>query len=160
MEERFHTFTVLIANISRNIRKIKTLEMAEYNLKSPHVSCLYYLNKYDNLTASMLCEICDEDKANISRSIKHLESNGFLECEDNEKRRYARPLKLTEKGECVSAEIAEKVDKILFTTSDGMTGAERDNFYKCLSVINENLQKICDGLQEGDGTDENSSNSL
>lgn len=150
MEERFHTFTVLIANISRSIRKIKTAEMAEYDLKSPHVSCLYYLNKSNNLTASMLCEICDEDKANISRSIKHLEKNGFLICDSNEKRRYAHPLKLTKKGEEVSAKIAEKIDNILSTTSEGMTEDERNNFYKCLSIINANLQKICDILQKGE----------
>ncbi len=141
MEERFHTFTVLISNISRSIRKIKTAEMAEYDLKSPHVSCLYYLHKSDKITASMLCEICDEDKANISRSIKHLESHGFLECEDNEKRKYAKPLILTEKGKLVAAEIAKKVDTILTNASDGMTEEERGTFYKCLSLINENLQK-------------------
>ena len=43
--ERFETFTVLINRISRNIRKIKNQEMAEYNLKSAHVSCLYYIFK-------------------------------------------------------------------------------------------------------------------
>ena len=155
MEERFHNFTVLIASISRSIRKIKTAEMAEYHLKSPHVSCLYYLHKSSDLTASMLCEICDEDKANISRSIKHLEENGFLESEDNEKRRYATPLKLTEKGETVAAEIAEKVDKILSSTSDGMTEEERNTLYKCLSLVNENLQKISDLLQKGGELDEN-----
>ena len=45
MIERFETFTVLITKISRSIRKIKTEEMAKFNLKSPHVSCLYYLFK-------------------------------------------------------------------------------------------------------------------
>lgn len=34
MQERFETFTVLINRISRNIRKIKNQEMAEYNLRS------------------------------------------------------------------------------------------------------------------------------
>ena len=43
MEERYKSFTVLISGISRSIRRIKTEEMAEFNLKSPHVSCLYYL---------------------------------------------------------------------------------------------------------------------
>lgn len=43
MKERFETFTVLINRISRNIRKIKNQEMAEYHLRSAHVSCLYYL---------------------------------------------------------------------------------------------------------------------
>ena len=43
MNERFETFTVMINRISRNIRKIKNQEMAEYNLRSSHISCLYYL---------------------------------------------------------------------------------------------------------------------
>ena len=78
MDERFKTFTVLMANINRSIRKIKTEEMAEFRLKSPHVSCLYYLYKENALTAKELCDICEEDKANISRTIDYLETNGYL----------------------------------------------------------------------------------
>ena len=39
MEERFETFTVLIARISRGIKRIKAEEMAEFGLKGPHVLC-------------------------------------------------------------------------------------------------------------------------
>ena len=70
MTERFETFTVLIAKISRNIRKIKNQEMAEYDLRSSHISCLYYLYCTDKLTATELCDRCEEDKATISRSRK------------------------------------------------------------------------------------------
>ena len=87
MEERFNTFTVLIAGINRCIRKIKTEEMSEYNLKSPHVSCLYYLYKHNSLTAKELCDICDEDKSNVSRSIKFLEENGYLVCNSKKEKR-------------------------------------------------------------------------
>ena len=41
MDPRFETFTVLINKISRSIKKIKNQEMAEYDLRSVHVSCLY-----------------------------------------------------------------------------------------------------------------------
>ena len=51
MKERFETFTVLINRISRNIRKIKNQEMAEYHLRSAHVSCLYYLYTNKGLDA-------------------------------------------------------------------------------------------------------------
>ena len=44
MEERFETFTILIARISRSIKRIKSEEMADFELKGPHVSCLYYLS--------------------------------------------------------------------------------------------------------------------
>ena len=43
MQERFKIFTVLIANINREIRRVKTEIMANHNLKCPHVSTIYYL---------------------------------------------------------------------------------------------------------------------
>ena len=56
MEERFETFTVLIARINRGIKRIKAEEMAEFGLKGPHVSCLYYLSCCGEMTAAELCE--------------------------------------------------------------------------------------------------------
>lgn len=56
MEERFETFTVLITRISRSIKRIKADEMADFELKGPHVSCLYYLSQQDGMTAAELCE--------------------------------------------------------------------------------------------------------
>ena len=98
MKERFKTFTVLIAKISRGIRKIKTEEMAEFNLKSPHVSCLYYLFKSKTLTAKELCDVCDEDKAAVSRSIDFLESNNYITCKTNAKKsQYESPIILRHK---------------------------------------------------------------
>lgn len=78
MKERFETFTVLTAKISRNIRKIKNQEMLKYDLKSPHISCLYFLYCADTLTATELCERCEEDKATISRSLDYLEKMVLL----------------------------------------------------------------------------------
>lgn len=78
MEERFETFTVLIARINRGIKRIKAEEMAEFGLKGPHVSCLYYLSCCGEMTAAELCERCDEDKAAISRSLDDLEKNGYI----------------------------------------------------------------------------------
>ena len=59
MQERFETFTILVNRISRNIRKIKNQEMAEYKLRSAHVSCLYFLYKSNGLTSAELCEKLD-----------------------------------------------------------------------------------------------------
>ena len=79
--ERFKTFTLLVSNINRSIRKIKNEEMAEFGLKSPHVSCLYYLYTEESLTAKELADICDEDKAALSRSIVALEKLGYIYCD-------------------------------------------------------------------------------
>ncbi len=149
MEQRFEIFTMLITKIRRCITKIKTEEMAEFNLKSPHVSCLYYLYQSNgNMTAKELCEASDEDKAAISRSIDFLETNGYIECESKTEKRYKSPLFLTEKGKIVASKISKKVDDIVNVASADMTIEERTKFYKQLTTISNNLQKICDKYGE------------
>lgn len=140
MEKRFETFTVLVNRISRNIRKIKNQEMAEYNLKSPHISCLYYLYSFNGMTATELCERCEEDKATISRALEHLETNGYLICDSKSVKRYRRPLVLTDKGEEVAKKIADKIEHLLDEISGGLTDEERVTFYRNLSVVSDGLE--------------------
>ena len=148
MKERFQTFTVLIARLNRCIRKIKTEEMAEFDLKSPHVSCLYYLYKSDSLTSTELCNICEEDKANVSRSIDFLEKNGYLVCRSKTEKRYKSPLILTEKGKETGERIVQKIDAILDAVGEGIPEKDRVIMYRSLSVICDNLQKICEIYDE------------
>lgn len=143
MEERFETFTVLIAGINRAIYKIKAREMAEFDLKSSHVSCLYYLYKAKSLTAKNLCDVCGEDKANISRAVKYLETSGYIECASTAQKRYQSALTLTEKGKEIGEKIAAKVDGVLLRASDGLSEEDRLIMYKSLDLVYKNLQKIC-----------------
>ena len=144
MENRFKMFTVLTSKINRCIRKIKTEEMAEFDLKSTHVSCLYYLYSENTLTAKELCDICDEDKAAISRSLEYLENNGYLKCESKTVKRYKSPIELTEKGKIIAYKISEKIELILEEASIGLSEENRVIFYKSLSLISENLEKLCE----------------
>ena len=142
MKERFEKFTVLINKISRNIRKIKNQEMAEYGLRATHVSCLYYLYAAESLTATELCERCEEDKATISRAIDYLEENGFCFCESKTAKRYNSPIMLTEKGSKVGKEICGKINSVLDEVGVGLTDEERVEFYRCLTIICDNLEKV------------------
>lgn len=142
MENRFETFTVLLNRISRNIRRIKIQEMAEYGLRSAHISCLYYLYQDGKLTATELCERCEEDKATISRALEYLESSGFLTCESKSAKRYKSPLALTDKGEEVGRKIAEKISRVLEEISAGLSEAERIAFYRSLSIISDSLDAV------------------
>lgn len=148
MECRYEAFTLLIAKIARSIRKIKTEELAEYHLKGPHLSCLYYLYKNGSLTAKELCDLCEEDKAAISRSIVYLEQNGYIVCVSEAKKRYKAPFTLTENGWEVGKQIAEKIDAVLAAASLGMTEDERAVMYRCLHLISDHLQEICEKYGE------------
>lgn len=145
MQERFETFTVLINRISRNIKRIKNQEMAEYNLRSAHVSCLYHLYMNKGATATDLCERCEEDKATISRALDYLETGGYLRCESKSAKRYKSPLVLTEKGSAVGKKIADKINKVLDAVSGVLTEEERIAFYRSLSVISESLEVVSKG---------------
>lgn len=140
MDNRFETFTVLVSRINRNIRKIKNQEMAHFHLRSAHISCLYYLYTTRGLTATDLCERCDEDKATISRALEYLESNGYLAQEAE--RRYRSPLTLTEKGAEVGRIIAEKINGVLEEISGGLTEEERLAFYRSLTIISDSLDAV------------------
>ena len=129
MKERFKTFTVLISKISRNIKKIKNQEMAEYGLRSVHVSCLYYLYSAESLTATELCELCEEDKATISRGLEFLEQNGYIVCETKYAKRYKSALVLTEKGLEVGRKITEKINFVLDEVCIDLTEEQRVEFY-------------------------------
>lgn len=144
MEERFETFTVLINRISRNIRKIKNQEMAAYNLRSAHISCLYYLYLSDHITATVLCGHCEEDKATISRALDYLETNGYLICESKSSKRYNSPLILTRKGRAVGEKIAHKIDSVLAEITVEFTEEERIGFYRYLSAISSQLEAFAD----------------
>ena len=151
MEGRFETFTVLINRISRNIRKIKNQEMADYRLRSAHISCLYYLYLAPGLTVTELSERCEEDKATVSRALEYLEENGYLTGGDPGARRYKRPLRLTEKGAEVAGKIAGKIDRVLNEVSVELTEEERVEFYRCLTLISNRL----DILSQRDHEEEN-----
>ena len=142
MQERFETFTVLINRISRNVRKIKNQEMADYNLRGAHVSCLYYLYMGESMTATDLCERCEEDKATISRALDYLETNGYLTCETKNTKRYKSPLVLTEKGRVVGKKITERVDRVLDAIGTSLTEEERIAFYRSLSIISDSLEAV------------------
>jgi len=116
--------------------------MAEYSLRSSHVSCLYHLYLTEGLTATDLCERCEEDKATISRALEYLESNGYLTCESKNAKRYKSPLLLTDLGREAGGKIAGKINRVLDEVSIGLTDEERVAFYRSLAIISNNLDTI------------------
>lgn len=147
MEEKFQKFSILMANINRSIRRIKTEETAEFDLKGPHASCLYYLYKEKAVTSKKLCELCETDKAGISRSIDYLEHNGFLR--KRAKKQYKSPLELTERGREVAAKIAEKIDAIFSAIGEGLSEEQRRIMYEALETISLRLREFCDCYASG-----------
>ena len=142
MDGRFETFTVLIGKISRNIKRLKSCQMAQLDLKGPHVSCLYYLYRSGPLTAAELCDRCEEDKAAISRSLDCLEQNGYLVCRTEKTKKYKAPLVPTPKGAQAGQGVCERIERVLSLASQGLTEEERKIMYGALEKISGNLENL------------------
>ena len=139
---RYDAFTSLILSISRNIQKIKNLEMSDLGLKGNHVQCIFHLNSSEEgKTATELATLCDEDKAAISRTLKDLEANGYVFVEKSNKK-YKNPIKLTEKGKKTGEIVNQKIDNILKLAGKGIKKEERPKFYEQLQLVCDNLQNI------------------
>ncbi len=149
MNDRFETFTTQIAKISKCIRKLKAVKSSKFHLKGPYVYCIYYLYKHEEgLTARELSLICDEDKAAISRALEYLEENDYITCPSNAKKRYNSTLFLTNKGKETGKEFVKIIDNIILKVSEGVTEEERIIFYKALNIFSNNLQILCDDMED------------
>lgn len=136
---------MLISGINKSMRKIKSVEMKKFALKSTHVSCIYHLYGNEPLTAGELCDICREDKASISRAIEQLEEEGCVVSAENGGKKYRTPFVLTLKGREIGRHIVDKVNELTALVGEGIEEHERSILYKNLETIYENLMKICDG---------------
>lgn len=148
MQKRFKAFTTLITNINRYIKRIKTEEMQQFDLKSVHVSCVYYLYKEGSLTIKELCEVCDEDKANISRAVEYLEDRGYIIKRTKGSKRYKSPIELSDDGKNMGSIIADKIHNIFLEVTSDIPEEDREAMYRSLEVISENLRKYCDGYDK------------
>lgn len=150
MVSRFEQFTSAVFSINRCVQKIERVEMAKFGLKGPQAQCLLAMNRYpEGVTATQLRELCDKDKAAISRTVAELEQVGMVQRITNNGNRYRAVLKLTPAGEYAACQVADRANFAVEKASEGMTEAERAVMYRALGLIAGNLQAICEeGLEE------------
>ena len=152
MENRYELISASISSMYHDIQKIERIEMAKYGLKGPHAQCLLAMKKHpQGITAARLCEICEKDKAAVSRILAELEEAGMILRENRNGSRYRASLTLTEQGMAAADAVVEKARLAVEVAGIGFDEKEREVFYRVLAIIAGNLHKLCrDGLKETD----------
>lgn len=140
---RFEVFTIALSEMTSSWNKIASDELKPYGLKG---SCIIYLIALfkipEGLTAAKLCEMCNRDKAEVSRSIKSLEDNGFVTRTNTTVSGYRANITLTDKGRKITFELRERIKLVVEKGGEGLTDGQRENFYEVLAKISENLKNI------------------
>ena len=152
MISRFEHFNASIYGIYRDILKIERAAMVKHGLKGSYALYLTAIARHpDGLTATQLCEICDKDKAAVSRVITELEQKGLVARIRHNETSYRARLSLTDKGQAIAREVAELAQVAVNKATVGMSEENRSIMYECLGLIATNLRTIC---KEGISVDE------
>ena len=150
MISRYEIFSTVVSSLYHDIQRIERTEMAKYGLKGPHAQCLVIMDRYPGgITAARLCEICERDKAAVSRTVAELEEAGLLTRREQNGIRYRVPLLLTENGKLAARNVINVASRAVEQAGAGLNDAQRDVFYQVLGHIAQNLHTISrDGLKE------------
>ena len=137
MSDRFDIFAMSIGLIYRSLQRIKNREMTEVNLKGVHVMCLHTLNHNPGgMTLTALSQACEEDKAAMSRTIAELTRRGLVTTSTEAK--YRAPIILTDTGRETAAKVDEMINEAVDAGGNGLTDAERAEFYRMHRLISNN----------------------
>lgn len=150
MTSKYEIISTAVSSMYHDIQKIERVEMARYGLKGPHAQCLFAMSRYpEGLTSARLCELCEKDKAAISRTVAELEQSGLVNRQERNGSRYRALLLLTEKGKKIAEAVNQKVQLAVELAGNGLNDAQREVFYRVLDLIAGNLHAICkNGLQQ------------
>ena len=142
MHDSYMIFTNLIASISRRIHRLKVDAMAQFELKRSHLSCVYYIYREGSITPARLCTLCGEDKANVSRALKQLEDEGYVERAPRVTPRGRIHVTLTDRGAEIGAKLACEVDRIIDFVAGDISKEDISSMYRVLERIDARLSSL------------------
>lgn len=144
MITKYEQFSSSVASLCRDIQQIERMEMAKFGLKGPHAQCLLAMSRYpEGIPAARLCELCDKDKAAISRTLSELEEAEMVSRDLRGGSRYRANLLLTDAGKAAAQEVSERAQLAVEAAGAGLNDAQRAVFYQVLDIIAGNLHTIC-----------------
>ena len=143
MLSRYEQFSFLISVIYRHIQKIERDEMVKRGYKGSFAQYLSAIGRFpDGVTSVQLCEMCDKDKAAVSRAVTEMEAYGLIRREAEGETFYRARLVLTEEGRKTADFVADRARLAVSAAGKGMIDEDRRVFYASLDLIASNLQWI------------------
>lgn len=130
--------------------KIEREEMEKYGLRGSYVQYLIAMKRFpEGMTSAKLCEVCDKDKAAISRIVVEMENKGLVKRENDKNNLYRAKLLLTEEGNNAADFVCERAEKAVLAAGKGLDEEDRRIFYGALAIFEANLRRISrEGLPE------------
>ncbi len=150
MVSRFEKFTYAISEINRYWHKIASEEMSKYGLKGPFAMYLTVLYRnHDGVTSVQLGELCDKNKADVSRAVAVLEEKGLVTRKTHNNSLYRAKIILTKEGVTAAEQVQKAAVRAVEKGGNGLSKEQRDIFYTVLENIASNLKQVSQSGLEG-----------
>lgn len=150
MLSRFAQFSFVISGINRYIQKLERDELIKYGCKGAFAQYLVALQHHpEGLTAAQLCEICDKDKAAVSRMVAEMVEKGLVTRSGEGAKLYKAHIFLTDDGQKAAEFVSQKARAAVKAVGGEMSDEERSTLYTLLDRISANLETLSkDGIPE------------
>ena len=140
---RYEQFSFIVSVINRQIQKIERDEMEKHGYKGAFAQYLMVMRHHpEGVTATQLCELCDKDKAAVSRVVNEMVEKNLVVRSSAKETLYRAKLTLTEEGRLIAEYVAERAMTAVAAVGNELTDEERKMFYSTLDFIAERLQNL------------------
>ena len=143
---RFLMFYQSFERVVKDIKKKEMSYMSEYGLRSVHMRCLLVIEQSEKgMTVTQLAKATGTDKALMSRALKELTRDDFLQSETvGEDKSYNKKYYLTDKSKKIASDINEDIGTYMAQARVGIPNEDMQRFYETLSRLSQNISLIAD----------------
>ena len=143
MINRFEHFTMDIFSITRSWNRLANEEMKKYGLRGAYGLYLVMIaGSEGSITAAKLADLCQRDKADVSRAVAAFQKKGILEPYGESK--YRASLILTKEGKELASKISRRASEVIGQAGQEISQEMRENMYQCLDSIALRMREICE----------------
>lgn len=143
MINRFEHFTMDIFSITRSWNRLANEEMKKYGLRGAYGLYLVMIaGSEGHITAAKLADLCQRDKADVSRAVAAFQKKGILEPYGESK--YRASLILTKEGKELASQISRRASEVIGQAGQDISQEMRENMYHCLDSIALRMREICE----------------
>ena len=109
MQERYEQFSFVVSAINRHIQKLERDEMIKFGYKGAFAQYLMAMRHYpQGVTSAQLSEMCDKDKAAVSRNVGEMIEKGLVVRKSATDSLYRAKLILSQEGEKIADFVANR----------------------------------------------------
>jgi len=143
-----HLIVMVLSSIERDYNYYMNKKLKQYNIGKHEIRTLKIINKYSGLSQNEVCSILKEDKITVSKAVKNLEKQGYInKVKDLEDKRIYR-LYITEKGSFDRKDFLEIVNDINEIFYKGLSDTQKTELLKLLDILQDNIQVEADKLRK------------